>query len=91
MDLSLQHFYLIPLSLPDVFFFCLFVLHSACNYQQWRCLDGTCIPLESRCNNAYDCVDRSDEQNCPKGKFACVFVIYLTIYISIYPFFRDLG
>ena len=37
---------------------------SACYENQFTCHDGTCIPLEFRCDNKQDCKDVSDEKQC---------------------------
>ena len=40
------------------------LLLSTCHEDQFTCNDGTCIPLEYRCNNKQDCLDVSDEKQC---------------------------
>lgn len=37
---------------------------TSCSDQSYTCDDATCIPLDSRCDRKYDCLDRSDETNC---------------------------
>ena len=37
---------------------------SACYEDQFTCNDGTCVPLEFRCDNKQDCLDVSDEKEC---------------------------
>ena len=38
---------------------------NACNdRQEFNCKDGSCIPIEERCDSVFDCVDRSDEDGC---------------------------
>ena len=42
------------------------LLHlNACNdREQFNCRDGSCIPIENRCNSEYDCQDGDDESDC---------------------------
>merc|ERR1739838_316029 len=40
------------------------LLLSTCYEDQFTCNDGTCIPLEYRCDNKQDCLDVSDEKQC---------------------------
>ncbi|XP_045129533.1 uncharacterized protein LOC123515136 isoform X2 [Portunus trituberculatus] len=37
---------------------------SVCRNDQFTCSDGTCIPLENRCDLRIDCGDQSDEAQC---------------------------
>ena len=37
---------------------------STCKPDQFMCNDGECIPIEKRCDDLYNCFDRSDESNC---------------------------
>ena len=39
----------------------------ACESDQFRCRDGTCITDAYRCDNYPDCNDRSDEESCSSG------------------------
>ncbi|XP_076481721.1 terribly reduced optic lobes isoform X18 [Bombus vancouverensis nearcticus] len=47
--------------------------NRACTASQFKCGNGQCIDSNDRCNNVEDCLDRSDELNCPCGenKFEC--------------------
>ncbi|CAC5422395.1 LRP2 [Mytilus coruscus] len=50
---------------------------ESCTTNQFKCADGQCIPSEKRCDNTFDCTDRSDEVNCsdpsqcPEGLHRC--------------------
>lgn len=38
---------------------------NACNDdEEFNCDDGSCIPIQMRCNSKFDCVDGSDEGKC---------------------------
>lgn len=37
-----------------------------CHSSEFRCSNGECVPMSSRCNNRVDCRDRSDELSCRK-------------------------
>ena len=38
---------------------------NACNdLHEYNCEDGSCIPIEKRCDSKVDCVDGSDEDTC---------------------------
>ena len=40
---------------------------KGCRSGEFRCQSGQCIPEAYRCNERYDCNDRSDEWDCGKG------------------------
>lgn len=46
---------------------------SICMAYQYKCSSGQCVPSESRCNDTEECLDGSDETNCPckRGQFKC--------------------
>ena len=44
-------------------------LQTSCSGDEFTCSDGTCVPLNFRCDLKADCSDRSDEQNCRKVVF----------------------
>ncbi len=35
-----------------------------CLAEEFGCANGTCIPIQQRCNGALDCEDKFDEINC---------------------------
>ena len=38
---------------------------NACDdIHEFNCEDGSCIPIEKRCDSRFDCLDRSDEDSC---------------------------
>ena len=38
---------------------------NACDdRKQFNCQDGSCIPIEKRCNSEFDCKDNDDESEC---------------------------
>ena len=49
-----------------------FACHSAsqCLDDEWRCLDGLCIPRGKRCDSHNNCYDRSDETDC--REYLCI-------------------
>ena len=42
---------------------------TICKEDQFTCDDGTCQPLDHRCDLKGDCADRSDEVDCSKVNF----------------------
>ena len=48
------------------------LLFTACDHDMFTCGDGSCVPMEKRCDLKIDCKDESDELQCfivkkPKG------------------------
>lgn len=43
-------------------------METMCKISEWKCPNGTCIPLSSYCNGIPDCVDKSDEPNECSGE-----------------------
>lgn len=37
---------------------------ASCKTWHFACSDGTCIEMHQRCNDVFDCFDRSDENDC---------------------------
>ena len=44
-------------------------LHQLAKEGEFCCNDGLCIQSEKRCDNAVDCIDHSDEKECPLVRF----------------------
>jgi len=42
---------------------------TTCRSGQFTCNDGQCIDIEKRCDQTYNCKDRSDEENCKMLEF----------------------
>uniref|UniRef100_A0A8C5IHQ7 Uncharacterized protein n=1 Tax=Junco hyemalis TaxID=40217 RepID=A0A8C5IHQ7_JUNHY len=38
-----------------------------CEFDQFKCKNGHCIPMRWRCDADADCMDGSDEENCGTG------------------------
>ena len=57
------------------FFICVIILidlePAACQANEFRCGDGTCISNDLKCDRKYDCQDGLDELLC--GRFQCFF------------------
>lgn len=43
-------------------------LALSCTKDQFRCNDGRCVISSYKCDSENDCIDGSDEENCPTGK-----------------------
>lgn len=52
---------------------------TECDRDQWTCKSGQCIPVAAYCNDIPDCLDNSDEENCP------TIPPYFTTTYSPYP------
>lgn len=37
-----------------------------CKQNEFKCHNGVCLPLAVRCDNIYQCNDRSDEYGCDR-------------------------
>ena len=61
-------------------FFC-----SQCFESEFGCVDGQCIQQQYRCNEIYDCRDKSDEKNCK------MVIIDKDIYRKEFPPFKGHG
>lgn len=38
--------------------------NNTCAHGQFKCKNGECVSLKSRCNSDFDCQDKSDEEDC---------------------------
>lgn len=50
------------------------VNHTTCGAREFQCLSGECIHIGWKCDGSPDCLDHSDETNCPaceKEEFQC--------------------
>ena len=45
----------------------------ACNFDEYTCLDGTCIQMDDVCDGISDCDDKSDELNCQSIRFDATY------------------
>ena len=39
-------------------------LNVSCSESHFMCPDGLCLPIVMRCNGIYECVGKSDEEDC---------------------------
>lgn len=68
------------------------VAGSSCLSSERRCVDGSCIPLSSWCNQIIDCADASDEKNCSKISMregASLFTLLADLYVYVLPNVRN--
>lgn len=42
-----------------------------CRPDQYKCTNGKCVSRKAVCNGTYECMDRSDEANCPNCPIRC--------------------
>lgn len=40
---------------------------TECNSDEFSCDISRCIPISQRCDNQYNCDDRTDEEECPNA------------------------
>jgi hypothetical protein len=43
--------------------------NHTCVHDKFNCQDGTCIPINWRCDGEKDCKSELDEKGCGKGSF----------------------
>lgn len=49
-----------------------------CREDEFLCLNRAhCIPRRWRCDDVFDCMDHSDEENCRQGRLQCVLVRFV--------------
>jgi len=57
-------------------------LPAECAYYEFACNDGTtCIDDRRRCDQHYDCPDRSDELNC--GNYYTCGVVVVGVFVVV--------
>lgn len=48
-----------------------------CNEFQFTCeSDQRCIPIDKKCNNEFDCADRSDESKCKYDEIVLLLFLF---------------
>ena len=47
---------------------------TTCSGDQFRCLDGTCISIDKRCNQNIDCRNGEDEKQCGESARSCLLM-----------------
>ena len=45
----------------------------ACTFDEYTCLDGTCVHMDDVCDGISDCNDKSDELNCQSIRFHATY------------------
>ena len=45
----------------------------ACTFDEYTCLDGTCVHMDDVCDRISDCNDKSDELNCQSIRFDATY------------------
>ena len=45
----------------------------ACTFDEYTCLDGTCVNMDYVCDGISDCDDKSDELNCQSIRFDATY------------------
>lgn len=48
-----------------------------CSEKEFRCDNGRCIPINWKCDNENDCLDRSDESPQHCSKIISLIMIYI--------------
>lgn len=57
---------------------------------EWKCSNGTCIPLSRYCNGIPDCSDKSDEPSACSGEYSTIQVLSIHFKQSIWQFHSSL-
>ena len=73
--------------LINYFSFMHYLLQPDCTSNQFKCLNGQCIPTSSQCDGYVQCFDGSDEIHCselidPMSKKKCSFYILIALKIA---------
>ena len=50
----------------------LLLLGKVCDQAQYQCSNGDCINISRKCDKVKDCLDGSDEMDCPSGQFTII-------------------
>ena len=59
----------------------IFAEGNTCSDNQFRCGSGQCIEKSRKCDFTTDCLDMTDELNCPKGNTTANVVTHRTKFI----------